>query len=388
LIHKGAQPATTVAKNVSVTELSMTTSRSVSYRVCHTAQHVFDERDTTLAEAVGTRPVVLIVDEALFPRYGRALRSYAAQKLHCLGVLRIPGSESAKSLEHASSICAAAFDFGLPRNGAFVAVGGGTVLDLVGFSASIFRRGVAFVRIPTTLIGMIDVGVGIKQAVNFKSKKNALGSFFPPLITINDSSFLQTLPAAGLICGMAEALKMALICDPLLYALLETHATALIASSFRAPAHVATEFLLRAERAMMQQLESNLFEEDLARAVDFGHTFSGVIEIASDYGVPHGEAVALDMLLSTAIAVERGVCPRELLARLVILYAAVGMPLEHGTLTLENLQRALAEARGHRGGNLNLVVPTAIGATVFLQDVSPDEFASALTRIASLRQIA
>ncbi len=363
--------------------LSMSASKTVAYEIEHTRAPIFDLCDNTLADAVEGRPVFIVIDERLWAAHGSQVESYAQSRLHCLGVIRLPGSEATKSLDAVAALCNAAIEKHLPRHGAFIAVGGGTILDMVGFVASIYRRGIAYVRVPTTLIGMIDVGVGIKQAINFKHKKNVLGSFYPPLCTINDVRFLWQLPRRELACGMAEALKIFLLCDAPAFELLEEHALELMESRLRSPEPVAETFLLRAQIAMMEQLSTNLFEHELQRLVDFGHSFSPIIETMSDYAVAHGEAVALDMLVSTAIAVGRKLCDASLMSRLIRLYGIIGLPTTHPLLSPLLMERALVETRAHRGGVTNLVVPAGLGAAHFLQDVSYDEIALALRSIAA-----
>jgi 3-dehydroquinate synthase len=276
----------------------------------------------------------------------------------------------------------------MPRDGAFVAVGGGTIMDVVGFAASIFRRGIGYVRVPTTLIGMIDVGVGIKQAVNVDRHKNVIGSFYAPLGTINDQAFLATLPQRHLACGISEAIKIALVSDKRLFDLLEDHAANLIENGFQRPALVTREILFRSEAAMIEQLSSNLYEVQRRRLVDFGHTFSPLIEGASDYEVPHGEAVAMDMLLSSAIGVRVGLVPPWLPLRLARLLRSVGLPLEHPAMTIEAMVSALEGARLNRNGKVNLVVPTAIGEGAFLEDVGAADVVSALAAVRQFRTAA
>jgi len=358
--------------------LALSTSRAVSFEIEHTRAAVFDLTNQCLASAIDGAPAFIIVDEELWPVYGAAIERYAQTVLDCRRVMCVPGNEATKSLSRVEALCDAAVELHLPRHGVFIAVGGGTILDAVGFAASIYRRGVAYLRIPTTLIGMIDVGVGIKQAINFGRKKNVLGSFYPPLRTINDVRFLNSLPARQLACGIAEAIKVALICDARLFESLEEHAVTLIASGFSQPKDAATDILMRSEIAMMKQLQSDLYESKLKRLVDFGHSFSPVIETSTNYAVAHGEAVALDILLSTAIAARRAMCAPDLISRLARLYAKVGLPTSHPSMSPLLMERALIDARAHRGGALNLVVPTGIGSAAFLQDVNYDEIASAL----------
>jgi 3-dehydroquinate synthase len=250
-------------------------------------------------------------------------------------------------------------------------------LDVAGFAASIFRRGVHFIRIPTSLIGLIDVAVGIKQGVNFLNKKSIIGAFYPAMVNINDLTFLATSPVRHLSSGIAEIVKIAIVRDESLFALLETHMDALLDERFQ-NSSVALEIILRAEYLMLDELHDNLFEDRLRRLADFGHTFSPVIETASGHSVSHGEAVGMDIILSTAIAVVKGVCARSHFDRVRNLLLAARLPLTHDVCTLDRLMTSLNEARAHRAGSLNLIVPLRIGKADFVQEVGADELALAL----------
>ena len=231
-------------------------------------------------------------------------------------------------------------------------------------------------RVPTTLVGLVDVAVGIKQGVNAYGKKNLIGSFYPPVASINDYRFLATLERREIACGFAEIVKMALLRDPALLALLERHGAELLESRFAAPAHIARQVTRRAELLMMEELAPNLFEENLARLVDFGHSFSPAIEMASNYQIPHGYAVALDMLLSLALA------SPDLLPRMTALFKTLGLPCWDARMPEgAALLHALADIRRHRGGSLNLVVLRRPGEPYFLRAVSQRDLARALERL-------
>ena len=258
-------------------------------------------------------------------------------------------------------------------------------MDIAGFAASMYRRGVKYVRVPTTLIGLIDVSIGIKQGVNFEGK-NRLGAFYSAIGSINDSRFLQTLPRNQLSCGLSEIVKVALALDAGLFETLEIHGASLIDSAFTEPLGVAEGVIFTAERVMFEELERNLFEVQLHRIVDFGHTFGPTLETESDYAVHHGEAVALDMLVSTALSVGRRMCSPTVLYRLIALYRDVELPLAHPLLTTSLLMRSMDDARANRAGALNLVVPIGIGSATFVQQVAAAELDAALAHLAHLVQ--
>jgi len=368
----------TLAETGSGRILRMSAIRKVDFSVVHPVRPVFDLRESTLADLAGSRPVLLLADSNVTELYGRAWRRYAERRLNFRGELSLSLSEHSKAWPQVDAICAHAARCGFPRNGLMVAIGGGVTLDTVGFAASVFRRGIGYVRIPTTLVGLADVAVGIKQAVNAHGKKNLIGAFHPPVASINDYRFLRTLPASEIACGMAEIVKMALLRDASLFSALEKHGRELVFSRFRSPAKTAENVALRSELLMMQELAPNLFERQHARLVDFGHTFSPVIETLSDYQVQHGQAVALDMLLSLSIAVQRRLANISLFGRLRALLFQLGLPVWHETVAnTDALVRAIEEAKRHRGGSLNLVTITHPGRPVFLSEVSKSELDSA-----------
>jgi 3-dehydroquinate synthetase/mannose-6-phosphate isomerase-like protein (cupin superfamily) len=360
--------------------LHMHTTRPVHYRVVHPVRPVFDLDELALADFVQTRPALLVVDENVNRLFGERIDSYCGQRLHSVGTVLIDADGQRKEWRQVEQICDEAVRRSLPRNGLIVGVGGGTVLDLAGMAASLFRRGVGYLRIPTTLVGLVDVGVGVKQGINFGENKNILGAFYPPVGAVNDLRFLRTLPQREISCGIAEIIKMGMVCDSGLFELLEAHGPRLLSSRFQAPAKVAYEVAIRAEERMMQQLQPNLFDGDMCRLVDFGHTFSPSIETASNYRIHHGEAVAVDMLMSTIIAAERGICDPDVLARLIRLYRGVALPMTQRVCTAEDFLESIRQTRLHRGGDLNLVVPTNIGSARFIQNVEAAELERVIAR--------
>jgi 2-epi-5-epi-valiolone synthase len=370
--------ATKSVPKTSFPPLTMQAVQNISYQIHHVSSPVFDSSESTLADLIGNSPVLFVVDDYVWSQYGGEITAYAEQNLWCVGVHCISGSEKNKNLETVSFLCQAADAAKLPRNGLIVGVGGGVVLDVAGFAAAIYRRGISYVRVPTSLIGLVDVGMGIKHGVNYCGKKNLLGSFFPPLACVNDKRFLRSLPHRHMAAGIAEIIKMALVADPELFTLVERYGVPLVESRFQSLPAVADEVLFRAETAMLDELAANLFESELQRFSDFGHTFGPKLEIESDHSLVHGEAVALDMLVSVAIGIQQGVCDAALLARMLAVYRSVGLPTENRMLEPALLMDAASEARAHRAGALNLVIPRSIGSAVFIQNVSLAQIEGAL----------
>lgn len=360
------------------TTLELEAARPISYRIVNVDEPVFDLSNPHLGQFVEGRQTFVVADSQAMLHYGSALTDYLSKTSDLALCLAIEGRESSKHWETVERICERAVECRLDRSALMIGFGGGIVMDLVGVAASLYRRGIGYLRIPTTLIGMVDVAVGIKTAFNFAGKKNVLGTFYPPIGAIADRRFLQTLEKRHIACGIAEIVKMGIVRDGYLFELVERHAELLMESKFGDPADLADRILLHAQAAMMDELEPNLFEGDKQRLVDFGHTVSPALETATDYTLHHGEAVAIDMLLSTAIAAVQGLCDYTCLTRLQSVCDAVGLPRKSETLTVRLIKAAFEDASRHRDGNLNLVVPTGIGTATFVQSVATNKVREAL----------
>jgi 3-dehydroquinate synthase len=165
---------------------------------------------------------------------------------------------------------------------------------------------VPYIKVPTTLIGLIDASVGAKTGVNFDIRRNRLGTYYPPLVAYLDSSFLATLPEIEISSGLGEVLKMAVIKDASLFTLLDNHAEDLLSNKIYLSEH-ASELISRAVQGMKVELENNLWESNLKRCVDFGHSFSPIIEMRSLEKnsfdpLTHGQAVTLDVIFSSVLS--------------------------------------------------------------------------------------
>ena len=360
-------------------KLTLRATRKIEYSIVHPQYAVFDIDTSDLKEMCDDRPAIFFMDHKIADRYLSTARAYAERHLRDAHFIVVECGETHKVWETAEDVLLAAVEANLPRHGVMVAVGGGCLLDVVGLAAALYRRGVAYVRIPTTLLGMIDVAVGIKHGVNHLEKKNLLGTFAPPLGAINDLYFLESLPARESACGFAEMLKIAAVADAQLFELLERYA-ARFPSAYASIDRVTLETLLvRAEAAMIAQLSENLFEDDMRRLADFGHTFSPLLETDSGASIAHGEAVGLDMILSASISLALGLCEERYTDRFIEACRATGLPLWHPLCETHRLARSVVMQRAHRGGTLNLVIPVEPGVAQFLQDVPDTLLEDALT---------
>ena len=315
---------------------------------------------TVLQWAIGDRKALLVTTPTVDRMYGAAIRA-ALKKANSVSMLVLNAREETKSMELVDSVCKEALSQGLNRRGLLIGFGGGVCLDVVTVAASLIRRGVGHIRVPTTLIGQIDAGIGLKGAVNFSGKKSFIGCFHPPEQVLIDPAFLQSLPRRFLVAGIAEAVKMGIVRDPALFEMLESWSPELVMSGFGEPAAQGREVLRRAIWAMLDELRKNPYEDQTyERLVDFGHTFSPALEGAMGFEIQHGEAVAIDMALSATIARSLGLIAPEACERILRVLRTASLPTFARRLDVPLCREALIEASRHRGGAMNLVVPAGI----------------------------
>ena len=299
-------------------------------------------------------------------------------------------SEETKTIDTVFDVVSSIEQFGLNRRGdPIIAIGGGVLTDVVGLAASLYRRSTPYVRVPTTLIGMVDASIGAKTGVNFEQCKNRLGSYFPSVVTLVDPAFLATLSARQIRNGLAEILKMALVKDGALFELLAEHGARLVAEKLQSDGsedrgEVATRVITRAIEGMLQELQPNLWEDDLRRVVDYGHSFSPAIEMAALPDLLHGEAVAIDMALSVLLSHGRGLLDGDGVARILEVFDELDLPCWHPVCTQELLAGALADTIRHRDGEQLIPLTVAIGSAVFVNDVSPGELSAARSALVEL----
>ncbi|KAH8692520.1 3-dehydroquinate synthase-domain-containing protein, partial [Phaeosphaeriaceae sp. PMI808] len=199
-------------------------------------------------------------------------------------------------------------------------------MDIVGFAASMLQGGIPYVRIPTTPLGMIDAGVGVKVGVNFGGKKNFIGRYYAPVACFNDhESFLCTLPVRELACGLVEAIKMAIAKTPHILTLIE-HLHRKGGLEHNTNTDITKELIHVSIRSMVEELQSNFYEEDLHRQADFGHEFGNIVEALARHELPHGECVAIGMAISSSLAHWKGTLARHDLQRILNCILDIRLP--------------------------------------------------------------
>lgn len=363
-------------------EISASLSISYSVQLC---SDLLDPRNPALAEAGAansrdSRRRFVVVDDGVDLLYGSRIRRYFDARSIEARVVTFHACEERKTIDTVLELVGLLDGFELDRRREpLIAIGGGVLSDIVGLLASMYRRSTPYVRVPTTLMGLVDAGVGIKTGVNHGGHKNRLGSYHAPVHALLDPSFLGTLDRRHISNGMAEILKIALVCDERLFELLKQHGPQLRRSRFGSPelCDESGEVLMRAIQGMLEQLEPNMWEGDLERLVDYGHTFSPTIEMRALPELLHGEAVAIDMAITTMIAWRRGMLTGEERDGVLAVTRSLGLPTWHDVCAPDLLMGSLRETTRHRDGLQRIPLQDGIGAARFVNDISDAELTRA-----------
>lgn len=318
---------------------------------------------------------LFVVDSGVaahWPELARDIERYAEAHAHAievLGVRIVPGGEQVKNTpEHVEALQRELHRLRVDRQSFVVAIGGGAVLDAVGYAAATTHRGVRIVRAPTTVLAQNDAGVGVKNGINAFGAKNFVGTFAPPFAVINDSDLLRTLEPRDSRAGMAEAIKVGLIRDSSFFEWLEANVEGLAKFEPRA---MAEQIRWAAEIHLRHIADAgDPFELGSARPLDYGHWAAHKLESMTSHALRHGEAVAIGMALDARYSVEAGLLPVEAHDRILALLERLGFALWHEALDRRDgsgrrqVLGGLDDFREHLGGELSVTLLTGIGTRI------------------------
>jgi 3-dehydroquinate synthase len=345
------------------------------YRVYFT-NRLFDLSNTLFNEFLSdnqvegeNRKIIFIVDQNVANHHANLLQQIAGyfneyKTVELVkDILLIPGGEMAKNeTKHFDKIVDAVNNYRIDRHSYIAAIGGGSILDLAGYAAAVSHRGIKHIRIPTTVLSQNDSGVGVKNGVNYKNKKNFLGTFAPPLAVFNDYNFLTTLSNRDWRSGISEAVKVSLIKDKTFFEWIE--ATALNLVNREKP---AMEYLIKrcAELHMKHISSGDPFESGSSRPLDFGHWSAHKLEQLSNFEVTHGEAVAMGIASDSLYSCLSGRLPEAEYDRIVSVLKTLGFSLFHPLMNVDGetspIIMGLQEFQEHLGGQLTIMLLSAIG---------------------------
>lgn len=307
--------------------------------------------------------------------------------------LLVPGGESAKNDPlHIAMLHEAINEAGLCRHSFVVVVGGGAVIDMVGYAAATAHRGVRLIRVPTTVLAQNDSGVGVKNSINAFGKKNFLGTFTPPSAVLNDSTFLTTLSERGWRSGIAEAIKVALIKDAAFFDFIEEQAPALANRDMAA----MQQLIYRCAELHLGHIANSgdPFELGSSRPLDFGHWAAHKLEQLTDYNLQHGEAVAIGIALDTTYSHLAGFLSVTAWQRVVKLLAGVGFALYTPELSRHvgqpnepcSILQGLTEFREHLGGQLTIMLLQRIGVGFEVHEINEETVGASISLLKQISE--
>lgn len=271
---------------------------------------------------------------------------------------------------------------GICRHSYVLAIGGGAMLDVLGFAAATAHRGVRLVRLPTTTLAQGDAGIGVKNGINSFGKKNFIGTFAVPWAVVNDEQFLTTLSDRDWRCGLSEAVKVALLKDPVFLDQIETSVANL---KKRDPA-ILRPIVRRSAELHLQHIvtSGDPFELKGARPLDFGHWSAHKIEQMTDFRIKHGEAVAIGLAIDVLYSALAGRLVASDAERIVGLLEDLGFDLYDKVLEDPVLFEGLEEFREHLGGQLTITLLNGIGRPVDVHKIDAQRMSDAISHLASI----
>ena len=336
-----------------------------------------------IAEHLGAARYGIVTDENVAHYHLATLEKALAADGRLLGSVVLPAGEATKCFRQLTALSEQLLEMGLERGDLVIAFGGGVIGDLAGFAASVLRRGVRFVQIPTSLLAQVDSSVGGKTGINTPQGKNLIGTFHQPSLVLADTDVLSTLPVRQMRAGYAEVAKYGLIWDEDFFGWLEDNWRSVFGNDVAALTH-AIETSVKAKSDVVVRDEKEAGDRAL---LNLGHTFGHALEAWTGYSdrLLHGEGVSIGMCLAYRLSEELALCPKGTAERVSQHLAAIGLPtridqIPGGRADADELMRLMAQDKKVRQGRLTFILARGIGQAFVTRDVEPDQVRDFLAR--------
>ncbi|WP_297707019.1 3-dehydroquinate synthase [uncultured Eudoraea sp.] len=361
----------------------------------HFTNDVFESNNSLFAEVIKSYTpnekvkLLFVVDDGVLKKHPELIGSI---KNYCLlhssqllftECLVIPGGEIAKNnYDNVDRIISAINNNAICRHSFVIVIGGGAVIDVAGYAASVAHRGVKLIRIPTTVLSQNDAAIGVKNGINAYSKKNFIGTFAPPYAILNDRNFLTSLGQRDWIAGVAEAIKVALIKDEFFFNTIKENAIKLKERDMDA----MLKTIYRCAEMHMEHIAKggDPFESGSSRPLDFGHWSAHKLEQMSNYSLRHGEAVAKGIALDLTYSQLVGFISVEILDEILEVMADIGfdlsIPVSGGT-EMQELLKGIQEFREHLGGELTITLINGIGQKIDVHEIDMELMKNAVNSL-------
>ena len=311
-----------------------------------------------------TKKIALIFDKNI----PQIKKNYIRKKLKNYSVFsfQINPSEKSKSLKTTNKLLEKLLKSNFSRSDTIIALGGGIIGDVAAFTASILKRGINFINIPTTLLSQVDSSIGGKTGVNSKFGKNLIGTFFQPKLVIIDVSFLKSLPKREMVCGYAEILKHSLINDYNFFKWLKINTKNILEKRDKR----SLIFSIKKSCAIkLKFVNKDVNEKNIRKTLNFGHTFAHAIEAQAGYTnkINHGEAVLIGMVLATKFSIYKNLCSRDIINQIFDIYKENKIYYNLNKISkLKNFSRFIKYMQNDKKNDnekINLILLKKIGQT-------------------------
>jgi 3-dehydroquinate synthase len=340
---------------------TITVNTSSEYRVL-VGQGLLAQIGTEIRKISNPSKIAIISDSNVWPLYGEIICNHlSVTGFTNIISYTIPAGEQSKNGETFLSLLEFLAENHLTRSDCIIALGGGVVGDLAGFTAASFLRGIDYIQIPTTLLACVDSSVGGKTAIDLKAGKNLAGAFYQPKLVLCDIDTLNTLPAKIFRDGCAEVIKYGVLYDGELFNHLTKHGI-----------DFDREWVIsRCISLKMHVVCNDEFDRGERQKLNLGHTIGHGVEANSNYTISHGEAVAVGMAIVSRAATTYGICEKTTNNRILTILDIFGLP-DKTEFSAEAIYLAALNDKKRFGGTVNLIVPKTIGDCI-IHPISVDD---------------
>lgn len=343
---------------------------------------LIEEIGTLVSDLIQQPKVYVVTDANVGQRHLASVR----QNLESSGIevipYSVPAGEKSKSFESLKGLLNHLLEHQAERSDLLIALGGGMVGDLTGLAASLLKRGMNFLQIPTTLLAQVDSSVGGKTAINSDHGKNLIGTFYQPQRVLIDTNFLTTLPRREILAGYAEIVKYGLISDGKFFSWLDSHASHIISLEDH---KILVEAITKSCEVKARIIQSDEREGNLRQILNFGHTFGHALEAENQYrdSLLHGEAVGCGMGLATKYSERLGMINEETVNIVINSLNSAGLTTNINTLVggpylADSLVRAMGQDKKSKGGRTPLILLNSIGTACIRTDIDMSDVQSFL----------
>ncbi|MFH1202295.1 MAG: 3-dehydroquinate synthase [Candidatus Omnitrophota bacterium] len=310
---------------------------------------------------------VIITNRTINNLYGFRLKRVLKESGFSTKIDEVPDSEESKSQKIALSLINRIANYDLRKRLFIIAFGGGVIGDLSGFIASIYKRGIPYIQIPTTLLAQVDSAIGGKTAIDLTGGKNLVGAFYQPRLVLSDIDFLSSLSRSQMVSGLAEVIKYAVIKDSVLFHYLKKEYKNIL-SFKKVPLEYTVYKCAQIKARIVEQDEKEI--KGKRTILNYGHSIGHAIEAASGYkGYSHGQAIAIGMVIAAEISYKLNILDKKSFQEIKELIKALGLPTKAKSVSLSSMVKALYHDKKFIHGKNRFVLPKKIGEVIICEDI-------------------